>query len=62
MKTDSVIGEDDGKVLPKENMNAQVKEKLKRGENKQKKYKREDRLKDKIKKGREDEEKKQRER
>lgn len=34
MKTDSIIGEDDGKVLPKENPNAQVKEKLKRGENK----------------------------
>lgn len=31
MKTNSVIGEDDGKVLPKENINAQVKEKLKRG-------------------------------
>lgn len=49
-------------------MNAQVtknKIKLKRGENRQKKYKKEDRLKDQVKKrreaqGREEEEKKQR--
>lgn len=43
MENDSVIGEYDGKVLPKENIIAQVKEKLKRQDNEEKKCKREDR-------------------